>query len=45
MTRHGDGRARIASTQRLEVDVAQLLSGRKLEGSKHMMKNVTRRTR
>lgn len=45
MTKHGDGRARIPSTQRVEVEVAELLSELKFVASKQMLKNVTRRTR
>lgn len=38
MTKHGDGRVRIPSTQRVEVVVAELLSRLKFVGSMQMLK-------
>lgn len=38
MTKHGDGRARIPSTQCVEVEVAELPSGLKFVASKQMLK-------
>lgn len=38
MAKHGDGRARIPSTPRVEVEVAELPSGLKFVGSKQMLK-------
>lgn len=38
MTKHGDGRARIPSTQRVELKVAELSSELKFVASKQMLK-------